>query len=160
MHYSEVYPYDLVNGVGVRFTVFLSGCIHHCKGCFNQKTLNPTFGTQYTQEFEDSIITALKDTRRVRDGISLLGGDPMFIDNIPHVIKLMQRIKLECPSKNIWLWTGYTIEEIRGNMILSQCLKYIDVLIDGRFEMDLKSASLPFRGSTNQRILYKGIDYE
>lgn len=160
MHFSNVYPYDFVNGTGCRFTLFVSGCEHQCKGCFNQKTLNPTYGSEYTQEFEDSIIAALKDPNRIRDGLSLLGGDPMFSGNLSTIYKLIQRVKLECPDKTVWLWTGYTLEEINQNLLLKQCLKYIDVLIDGRFELDKKSVEVQYRGSTNQNVLLKGIDYD
>lgn len=157
MYYSELYKRDFVNGDGCRCTLFVSGCDHHCKGCFNQKTWRPDYGTEYTTEFEESLIHELNQP--MITGLTLLGGDPLFSENIPTVLKLMQRVKAECPNRDIWLWTGYTLEQMQNNMILAQCLPYIDTLIDGKFVEEKKDLTLKHRGSSNQRILKRGVDY-
>lgn len=158
MNYSDLIKYDMINGIGVRVSLFVSGCDHGCRGCFNKKTWNKCFGNEYTKETEDLIIRELQDTNHKRDGLTLLGGDPLFSDNVETVIKLCKRVKAET-NKNIWLWTGYTLEEIKSKVELREILKYTDVIIDGKFEEDKKDLSLKWRGSSNQRVLKRGEDY-
>lgn len=143
---------DFVNGEGVRCTLFVSGCAHACKGCHNQKTWRPDFGQPYTKELEDQIIADLQDTKHPRSGLSLSGGDPLYAQNLPFIQALVDRVKKECPGKNIWLWTGHLLEDLMQDDSRSPIIEKVDVLIDGKFELELRDLSLPHRGSSNQRI--------
>lgn len=150
MNYHQYYPIDVVNGPGTRCTLFVSGCVHQCKGCYNQSTWSLSSGHRYTQEMEDKIIADLKDTRIKRRGLSLSGGDPMHPANLSAVLQLVQRVKAECPDKNIWLWTGYTLAELDDSQ--QALLPYIDVLVDGKFIQEQADPGLEWRGSANQVI--------
>lgn len=152
MYYSTYFPVDFVNGEGVRSTLFVSGCNHKCKGCHNMKTWRPDFGMKYTKDLEDQIIADLQDEKHPRQGLSLTGGDPLFSQNLPFIHALVKRVKDECPGKDIWMWSGYTIEELAQDEKRSDILQYVDVLIDGKFEIDKRDVSLPHRGSSNQRV--------
>lgn len=153
MNYSAYYETDVVNGEGTRCVLFVSGCTHNCKGCYNKSAMNPNSGLPFTADLADKIIRDLKDTRIKRRGITLSGGDPMHSANLRDIAALCRRVKLECPSKDIWLYTGYTLEEMEGTA-RKDILRYVDVLIDGKFVEDLKDPSLKFRGSANQRIIH------
>lgn len=136
-----------------RCTLFVAGCEHHCKGCYNQSTWNTDAGFPFTEEMEDQIISDLNDTRIHRRGLSLSGGDPLLPSNIPAVKKLCERIRRECsPDKDIWLWTGYTKDQLTPAQ--QEVVDLIDVLVDGRFVEELKDLTLPFRGSKNQ-VIYR-----
>ncbi|EGR2449787.1 TPA: anaerobic ribonucleoside-triphosphate reductase-activating protein [Vibrio cholerae] len=150
MNYHQYYPIDVVNGPGTRCTLFVSGCVHQCKGCYNQSTWSLSSGHRYTQEMEDKIIADLKDTRIKRRGLSLSGGDPMHPANLSVVLQLVQRVKTECPDKDIWLWTGYTLAELDDSQ--QALLPYIDVLVDGKFIQEHADPGLEWRGSANQVI--------
>ncbi|EOG7610546.1 anaerobic ribonucleoside-triphosphate reductase-activating protein [Vibrio cholerae] len=150
MNYHQYYPIDVVNGLGTRCTLFVSGCVHQCKGCYNQSTWSLSSGHRYTQEMEDKIIADLKDTRIKRRGLSLSGGDPMHPANLSAVLQLVQRVKTECPDKDIWLWTGYTLAELDDSQ--QALLPYIDVLVDGKFIQEQADPGLEWRGSANQVI--------
>ncbi|EJL6325234.1 TPA: anaerobic ribonucleoside-triphosphate reductase-activating protein [Vibrio cholerae] len=150
MNYHQYYPIDVVNGPGTRCTLFVSGCLHQCKGCYNQSTWSLSSGHPYTQEMEDKIIADLKDTRIKRRGLSLSGGDPMHPANLSAVLQLVQRVKTECPDKDIWLWTGYTLAELDDSQ--QALLPYIDVLVDGKFIQEQADPGLEWRGSANQVI--------
>ncbi|EEN99487.1 anaerobic ribonucleoside-triphosphate reductase-activating protein [Vibrio cholerae] len=150
MNYHQYYPIDVVNGPGTRCTLFVSGCVHQCKGCYNQSTWSLSSGHRYTQEMEDKIIADLKDTRIKRRGLSLSGGDPMHPANLSAVLQLVQRVKTECPDKDIWLWTGYTLAELDDSQ--QALLPYIDVLVDGKFIQEHADPGLEWRGSANQVI--------
>jgi len=150
MHFTDYYPIDVVNGLGTRSTLFVAGCIHQCRGCFNQETWSPRAGSPFTQDMEDKIITDLSNTFIPRRGLSLLGGDPLFPGNLDAVLKLVKRVKAECPDKDIWIWTGYKLEELSEKQ--NEIVSLIDVLIDGKFEKDLYDPSLKWRGSSNQII--------
>ncbi len=158
MFYGAYKKLDVVNGVGTRCSLFVSGCTHQCKGCFSQKTWRPDFGQEFTKEVEDKIIADLQDTRVKRDGISLLGGDPLFKDNVQPLIDLVKRIRLECPTKTVWIWSGYTLAELEqddsaiGKLRL-ELVKLCDVMIDGKFEQDLADPSLLWKGSANQNVI-------
>ncbi|QKN85128.1 anaerobic ribonucleotide reductase small subunit [Vibrio phage Cody] len=158
MNYMNYYPTDVVNGEGTRCVLFVSGCSHGCKGCYNKATWNPNNGHEFTKELEDQIITDLQDTRIKRKGITLSGGDPMHKANVQQLVQLCHRIKTECPGKDIWLYTGYTLEELKEdkNPYRQALLGYTDVLVDGKFEQELYDPGLRFRGSSNQRIIYLG----
>ncbi|HEJ2454831.1 TPA: anaerobic ribonucleoside-triphosphate reductase-activating protein [Vibrio cholerae] len=150
MNYHQYYPIDVVNGPGTRCTLFVAGCVHQCKGCYNQSTWSLSSGHRYTQEMEDKIIADLKDTRIKRRGLSLSGGDPMHPANLSAVLQLVQRVKTECPDKDIWLWTGYTLAELDDSQ--QALLPYIDVLVDGKFIQEQADPGLEWRGSANQVI--------
>lgn len=150
MNYLQYYPVDIVNGEGTRCTLFVSGCEHGCKGCYNQKSWSFSAGVLFDQTMEDQIIRDLKDTRIKRQGLTLSGGDPLHPKNVPTLLTLVQRVKCECPEKDIWLWTGYKLEEL--NKEQQQMLPYIDVLIDGKFVKALADPNLIWRGSANQVV--------
>ena len=161
MNYHDLYECDMNNGKGARVTLFLSGCDHGCKGCYNVETWCPNSGKAFTAETEDRIIELLQDKKMVRAGLSLSGGDPLHPANINGVFDLLSRVKSECPDKNVWLWTGYTKEEIDKeyredpNMISTgraMIMGMVDVMIDGKFEQDKHKANLKWRGSENQII--------
>lgn len=149
MYYSGIKEFDISNGPGIRTSLYVSGCTHHCKGCFNKETWDFNSGVPYTLETEDYIIDQLKE----RDGLSLLGGDPF--DNLKDLdlYDLIARVRKEYPDKTIWCWTGYTYEEIIKNEDLYNFFSLLDVVVDGRFIESKKDIKLKFKGSTNQRVI-------
>ena len=156
MNYAEIKKTDIANGSGVRVSLFVSGCRHHCADCFNACTWAFDYGNEYTKATEDMILSFLEPD--YISGITLIGGEPFEPENQKTLLSLCERIKKEQPHKNIWCYTGFTFEEIMGksraNTEYSQALlKCIDVLVDGRFEKDKKDIRLKFRGSSNQRII-------
>ncbi len=156
MNYGEIKNYDIANGEGVRVSLFVSGCTHRCKGCFNSDTWDFSYGSPYTSETENNIINMLRPN--YINGLSLLGGEPMEPENQRILVKLLRRVKKEFPKKDIWCYTGYTFEELIGvGRARCECtdefLSYIDVLVDGKFILERKNISLAFRGSENQRII-------
>ncbi|MGL5014496.1 MAG: anaerobic ribonucleoside-triphosphate reductase activating protein [Bacteroidales bacterium] len=157
MNYHALFKNDMVNGEGVRVTLFVGGCIHACKGCYNQSTWNPDNGTPFTDETTNSIIEALRPSYIA--GLSLSGGDPLFPGNLHDILKLILIVRKEFgDTKNIWLWSGFTLNEIIGGpeeidwVLRREIIENIDVLIDGKFEEDKHEHGLLFRGSTNQVI--------
>lgn len=150
MNYHRYYPVDVVNGPGTRCTLFVAGCLHQCKGCYNKSTWNIDSGKPFTQTIENQIITDLQDQRIVRQGLSLSGGDPLHPQNIEAVLQLVKRTKLECPDKDIWLWTGYTLDQLTTSQ--RTVVNYLDVLVDGKFIQALYEPNLLWRGSHNQVI--------
>lgn len=157
MKYQQIFKDDLVNGQGVRISIFVSGCNFNCLGCYNQEAQNHDSGHEFTNEDKYEIFRELKK-KAYLDGISFLGGDPLTRKNYKDVIELSKELKEKFPTKTIWLWSGFTLEQIK-RAYCKDILKYIDVLVDGRFEEDKKDLLLPFRGSSNQRVLYKGTDF-
>ncbi len=158
MNYGEIKTTDIANGTGVRTSLFVSGCTHHCKGCFNEDTWDFNYGQPYTKEVEDEIIESLKPAYVT--GLTILGGEPMEVANQKAVRPLVERVKKELPEKTIWIYSGYLWQEI-NDVNNKRChgedtdaiLRNIDVLVDGEFVLDLKDISLKFRGSSNQRII-------
>ena len=150
MNYHQYYPVDIVNGPGTRCTLFVSGCVHECPGCYNKSTWRLNSGQPFTPALEDRIITDLNDTRVPRQGLSLSGGDPLHPANVPSILKLVKRVGAECPGKDIWLWTGYRLAELDAQQM--QVVDRINVLIDGKFVQDLKDPALIWRGSSNQVV--------
>ena len=148
MNFHQYYPVDIVNGPGTRCTLFVSGCVHECPGCYNKSTWRVNSGQPFTKAMEDQIINDLNDTRIKRQGISLSGGDPLHPQNVPDILKLVQRIRAECPGKDIWVWTGYKLDEL--NAAQMQVVDLINVLVDGKFVQDLKDPSLIWRGRSRQ----------
>lgn len=152
MHYHQYYPIDVINGPGTRCTLFVSGCIHQCRGCYNQSTWRLDSGNLFTRELADQIIADLKDTKIKRRGLTLSGGDPLHPSNVPDVLALVKRVREECPDKDIWMWTGYLLAELTPEQ--QAVIAEIDVLIDGKFEQALADPSLVWRGSSNQVVHY------
>lgn len=153
MNYMSYIPCDLVNGPGARCTLFLSGCSHGCKGCYNTDSWNPKHGEPFTQECEDRVIADLQSTERPLQGLSLSGGDPMFKNNRGRVLELLKRVKAECPDKDVWLWTGYDFGELLSMDSTMKMLPFIDVIVDGKFEQDKYDPELQYRGSSNQCVI-------
>lgn len=150
MHIHRYYDVDIVNGPGTRCTLFVAGCEHQCRGCYNQSTWQLDSGVPFTLEMEEQLLADLQDTRIPRQGLSLSGGDPLHPHNVPHIRRLVKRVRQTCPGKDIWLWTGYRMQEL--NAAQRAVLVYLDVLIDGRFVEEEKDATLQWRGSRNQII--------
>lgn len=151
-HYIADYkPYNFVDGEGVRCSIYVSGCPFACKGCYNKVAQNFAYGKPYSKELEDKIIEDLR--AEYCQGLTLLGGEPFL--NTEVTIQLCRRVREEFGTKkDIWSWTGYTWDELmRGTEDKQILLKYLDVVVDGRFELDKKDLSLAFRGSSNQRII-------
>ncbi|MWN31975.1 MULTISPECIES: anaerobic ribonucleoside-triphosphate reductase-activating protein [unclassified Gilliamella] len=152
MNYHRYYSVDVVNGEGTRCTLFVAGCVHQCRGCYNKSTWPLDSGLPFTQSLEDQIIKDLQDTEIKRQGLSLSGGDPLHPKNVPAILKLVQRVKFECDNKDIWLWTGYKLDELTEEQ--QAVISYIDVLIDGKFVEELADPKLLWRGSSNQVIYH------
>ncbi len=150
MNYHQYYPVDVVNGPGTRCTLFVAGCVHQCRGCYNKSTWSLTSGKPFTQEVEDQIIADLQDTRIKRQGLSLSGGDPLHPQNLSAILKLVKRVKTQCPEKDIWVWTGYLLADLTPEQ--QEVVSYINVLIDGKFVQELYDHALLWRGSSNQVI--------
>ncbi|MDX1302183.1 anaerobic ribonucleoside-triphosphate reductase-activating protein [Photobacterium sp.] len=152
MNYHNYYPVDVINGPGTRCTLFVSGCEHQCKGCYNQSTWRLDAGHLFTQAMEDQIIQDLNDPRIKRRGLSLSGGDPLHPANLAAVLQLVKRVKAECCGKDIWLWSGYVLHELTEQQ--QEVVNLVDVLVDGKFEQETQDPSLVWRGSENQVIHY------
>ncbi|MFP9229967.1 anaerobic ribonucleoside-triphosphate reductase-activating protein [Pectobacterium cacticida] len=152
MNYHQYYPVDVVNGPGTRCTLFVAGCVHECVGCYNKSTWRLNSGQPFTPELEDRIIADLQDTVIPRQGISLSGGDPLHPQNVPDILRLVERIRAQCPDKDIWVWTGYVLAELTPEQ--RRVVDRINVLVDGKFVQDLKDPALIWRGSSNQVIHY------
>lgn len=160
MHYAGISECDVLNGEGFRVVLFVSGCSHHCFKCQNRLTWNPKYGHEYTNETEKYIMTCLgKD---YIDGITITGGDPFYEGNLNNVCDLIARIKCEYPNKNIWVYTGYTLEELLERIahksdldtdILYYILYHINVLVDGRYDDSQRDLNCPWAGSRNQRVI-------
>ena len=157
MNYSAIKNCDVANGPGVRVSLFVSGCTHHCKDCFNAETWDFKFGEEFTKEQEDKIIELLKPTYIKL--FSLLCGEPIEPSNQRVLVGLLKRIKETYPEKTIWCYSGYLLDEELKKESRARCevtdemLSYIDILVDGEFKAELKDLRLRFRGSSNQRII-------
>ena len=157
MKYASIKRIDVANGVGVRVSVFVSGCTHHCKGCFNSEAWDFNYGSLFGQKQIDEILSYL-DHDYIQ-GLSLLGGEPFEIENQRGLLPLLREVKKKFPQKDIWAYSGYLFDkEILDDMCkkydeTKDMISYIDVLIDGKFEMDKKDPKLLFRGSSNQRVI-------
>lgn len=157
MYYGEIKKCDIANGEGVRVSLFVSGCTHHCPGCFNQDTWDFDYGKEYTQETEDEILKALSPG--YINGLSLLGGEPFEPQNQEVLVRLLRKVKEQYPEKNIWCYSGYLFDKELLSESRARCeytdemLSMLDVLVDGRFVEALKDIRLVFRGSSNQRVI-------
>jgi anaerobic ribonucleoside-triphosphate reductase activating protein len=152
MHYSNLKPHDIANGVGVRVSLFISGCEHACPGCFNPQAWQFSFGQPFTEDTVQEVLQLLRPAH-IR-GLTLLGGEPLHPRNRNTVLELVQRVRRELPDKDIWCYTGYLFEhELLPDPAVHPLLAQIDVLVDGRFNQARKSLRTRFRGSDNQRVL-------
>ena len=147
MYYGKINKTDIANGTGVRVSLFVSGCRNRCKGCFNPETWSFTYGRLFRGRTVTEILNALKYDHI--SGLTIMGGDPFEPENQADVLSLCQVVKAIYPAKDIWVYTGYLYEDLKDNEIM----KYIDVLVDGKFIEEQKDITLKFRGSSNQRII-------
>ena len=157
MNYANIKFNDIANGEGVRVSLFVSGCTHHCKNCFNPETWDFSYGRPFTKEVEDKIIKALEPDHI--DGLTLLGGEPMEPSNQQALLPFIKQVKEKYPNKTIWCYSGYLFDrDLLGDSRAHapwtrELLDYIDILIDGEFVEELKDVSLRFKGSSNQRVI-------
>ena len=157
MNYAEIKICDIANGVGVRTSLFVSGCRHHCPGCFNPEAQDFSYGKPFTREIEDEIIQSLSPA--YVQGLTLLGGEPMEPENQQVLLPFLRRVREAYPHKSIWLYSGFTWEQLaqgpsRGcTDVTPELLGLLDVLVDGPFVLEKKNISLRFRGSENQRLI-------
>ena len=158
MNYCNIKPRDIADGVGVRVTLFVSGCRNHCKNCFQPETWDFGYGEPFTKEVEDRIIEELKPN--FVDGLTLLGGEPGEAENQRGLVPFLRRVRQELPNKTIWCYSGFTWEMLTGKEparcrceVSDEFLSLLDVLVDGPFVEELHDISLLFRGSSNQRLI-------
>ena len=157
MNYATIKKTDVANGPGVRVSLFVSGCTHHCKGCFNSVAWDFQYGQAYTLETEQEILQALAPDY-IR-GLSLLGGEPMEPQNRATVLSLVKKVREIYPRKTIWSYTGYDFDKDllawmeAGDPVITKLLPLLDVIVDGEYKEECRNLRLPFRGSENQRIL-------
>ena len=153
-NYVKINKSDIANGPGVRVSIFFSGCEHYCEGCFNSEAWDFNCGKIIDDKVIDEVIEAMRPSY-IR-GLTVLGGEPMHPKNVHTLLALLRSIKKELPDKSIWVYTGYTYEDLVNidfMQVYVSVLDIIDVLVDGRFEINLKDISLRFRGSSNQRLI-------
>ena len=157
MNYATIKPFDVANGPGVRVSLFVSGCTHRCKGCFNEEAWDFNYGEEFTEKQEKEILEAMKPD--YIKGFSLLGGEPFEPRNQVVLAPLLEKIKKEYPQKDIWCYSGYDFEKdlLSGRLcdftVTDRMLSQIDILVDGKFVEELKNLKLRFKGSENQRII-------
>jgi len=154
MNYAAIKKFDIANGPGVRVSLFVSGCRHKCKNCFNKEAWDFNYGNPMTKEVEEEILASCDHSHI--EGLSLLGGEPFEKENRAGLISLVSRFKERFPEKTIWCYTGFILDSellADGSDDVMKLLSYIDVIVDGRYIEEKKSASLLFRGSSNQRII-------
>ena len=157
MNYATIKKFDIANGVGVRVSLFVSGCRHHCKGCFNPEQWSFDYGTPFTEDTVTEIVNALDHDYIT--GLSLLGGEPMESEHQEGLLHLVETVKAKLPKKTIWCYSGFSFENdllpgrVGNPETLRKLLSHLDVLVDGKFVEELKDPSLLFRGSSNQNII-------
>lgn len=157
MYYGEIKNCDIANGIGVRVTLFVSGCTNHCEQCFQPQTWDFCYGNPFTTETENQILEMLAPD--YIDGLTLLGGEPFEPANQRDLLPFVKRVKEQYPNKTIWCFSGFRLDDELLKESYARCevtdelLSYIDVLVDGRFVVALKDISLRFRGSSNQRLI-------
>lgn len=153
MNYHKIEKISIANGTGIRTVLWVSGCTHHCKGCHNPQTWDVASGKLFDEEAKKELFEALSNSWN--SGLTLSGGDPLHPVNRDFVTILAREVKEKFPEKTIWMYTGYTYEDVKD----LEVMKYIDVVVDGKFVEDLKDISIKFRGSSNQRIIYLKEQY-
>ena len=157
MNYADIKQFDVANGLGIRVSIFVSGCTHHCKNCFNEVAWDFNYGTPFTEKDIDLVIDYLKPS--YVSGLAILGGEPFEHCNQQGLLPLLRKVKEIYPEKDIWCFTGYTFDnDIQNRMCnewaeTNEMLSYIDVLVDGQFVEELKDLNLRFKGSSNQRTI-------
>lgn len=157
MHYADIKQYDVANGPGVRVSVFVSGCTHYCKGCFNEEAWDFNYGTPFTEETIQTVLKYMEPS--YVKGLTVLGGEPMEPQNQSAVLALLKKVKEAYPEKTVWMFSGYDFEkDILGHMWeeipeTKEILSFLEVLVDGEFVEELKNLSLRFKGSSNQRTI-------
>ncbi len=157
MHYGEIKNCDIANGIGVRVSLFVSGCTNRCEGCFQPQTWAFDYGSPFTAETEEQLLAMLAPD--YIDGLTLLGGEPFEPDNQRVLLPFLRRVRERYPQKTVWAFSGFTFEEMKTDGSHPRCeatdelLSLLDVLVDGRFILAQKDISLRFRGSRNQRLL-------
>ena len=157
MNYADIKKVDVANGLGVRVSLFVSGCNHHCKGCFNPETWDFNYGKKFDECTENEILEYLNHDYIT--GLTLLGGEPLEYKNQIELLPFIRKVKQKYPEKNIWCYTGFSFEsDVLEKMCKNweetkELISYIDVLVDGKFTLELKDVGLKFRGSRNQRII-------
>ena len=157
MNYGEVKEFDIANGVGVRVSLFVAGCRHRCEGCFNPGMWQFGSGRPFDADAEDMVMHALESP--VVRGLSVLGGEPLEPENQRPVLSLLRRVRRELPRKDVWLWTGFVLDDLLSGGsradtdVLMDVLGEVDVLVDGPFVLQRRDLTLRFRGSGNQRVI-------
>ncbi len=157
MNYATIKPVDIANGPGVRVSLFVSGCTHRCKGCFNEEAWDFQFGKPFTEEVQKQLLSSLDHD--YIEGLTLLGGEPMEPSNQESLLPFIKAVREHLPGKTIWCFTGYDFEkDILGKMmktlaVTRELIPLFDVMVDGKFVAEKKNLSLKFRGSENQRVL-------
>ena len=157
MNYADIKQYDVANGPGVRVSLFVSGCTHHCKNCFNKVAWDFNYGKPFTEETINTIINYCK--HEYVEGLTILGGEPFEPINQKGILALVKRFKETYPEKSLWVFTGYDFEEDLLDKMYNnypetkQLLSYIDIIVDGKFIEELKNSNLRFKGSSNQRTI-------
>ena len=157
MNYANIKDFDIANGPGIRISLFVSGCTHHCKGCFNREAWDFNYGQPFTQETVEDILAMMKPA--YIKGLTLLGGEPFEPQNQGTIVELLRRVKAEYPEKSIWAFSGYLFDKdiLSGRLgdweVTKEYLSYLDVLVDGPFVEEKKDLMLRFRGSSNQRLI-------
>ncbi|GAB6169827.1 anaerobic ribonucleoside-triphosphate reductase activating protein [Clostridium carnis] len=150
MNYAKIRKFDVTNGPNVRTTLFVSGCTNNCEGCFNRELQDFNYGEKWSKEIEDNFISYVKNNNI--HGVNILGGEPMDQVMDSDLVNLLTRIKNET-KKTIWLWSGYVFEDIIRDERKREIVSLVDILIDGKFEIDKRNISLKYRGSENQRVI-------
>ena len=156
MNYATIKNCDIANGPGVRISLFVSGCNHHCKGCFNEVAWDFDYGEPFTQQTIRTILDMMKPG--YIKGLTLLGGEPFEPENQGPIVELLRQVKKAYPQKSIWAFSGYLYEKITSHTlgdwaVTQEFLSYLDVLVDGPFVEEKKNLALRFRGSENQRLI-------
>ena len=157
MNYGNIKNFDVANGAGVRVTLFVSGCTNHCEHCFQPQTWDFDYGEPFTRETEDKLLDMLA-VPYIR-GLTVLGGEPFEPSNQRALLPFLRRVREAYPAKDIWAFSGFTLEELQTDGYRARCeatdemLSFIDVLVDGRYVHALRNLSLKFRGSSNQRLI-------
>lgn len=151
MRYAQIRSMDISNGTGIGVSLFVQGCHFHCKDCFNSETWDFSGGKPWTEDSKKIFLISV--LRAYIERVSILGGEPLADENFSDVFDLVQTIHEKFPEKKIWIYTGYTWEELLNDEQKKEILPYINVLVDGRFQTDLKDLSLKFKGSSNQRVI-------
>lgn len=157
MHYGNIKSFSIENGVGVRVSLFVSGCRNHCKNCFSQQTWDFDFGEPFTEETRQELLKELEPSHIA--GLTILGGEPFEPENQKELLPLIKTVREALPDKTIWMYTGFTFEELNGDTrgncgeLTQEIFSNIDVLVDGRFIEEKKNLRIRFRGSENQRII-------